>query len=81
MKQPKKFREKVSKKCKKNAEKEHFQGFSVFHLSLFLQVISIFRRYFCWKLSKKALYLQSKKQSSIFKARTFNQLTKLLTGI
>lgn len=27
MKQPKKFREKVSKKCKKNAEKEHFQGF------------------------------------------------------
>lgn len=57
--------------------------FRVFSVSFvpFLQVISIFRRYFCWKLSKKALYLQSKKQSSIFKARTFNQLTKLLTGI
>lgn len=35
MKQPKKSGEKVSKKCKKNAEKEHFQGFSVFHLSFF----------------------------------------------
>ena len=56
---------------------------SIFRVSFvpFLQVISIFRRYFCWKQSKKALYLQSKKQSSIFKARTFNQLTKLLTGI
>ena len=54
-----------------------FQGF----IRTFFAGDSIFRRYFCWKLSKKALYLQSKKQSSIFKARTFNQLTKLLTGI
>lgn len=77
MKQPKKFREKVSKKCRKGA----FSGFFSVSFVPFLQVISIFRRYFCWKLSKKALYLQSKKQSSIFKARTFNQLTKLLTGI
>lgn len=35
MKQPKKFREKVSKKCKKNAEKEHFQGFQGFIRTFF----------------------------------------------
>lgn len=62
-------------------ERSIFRVFQGFIRTFFLQVISIFRRYFCWKLSKKALYLQSKKQSSIFKARTFNQLTKLLTGI
>lgn len=38
MKQTKKSREKISKKGKKNEEKESFQGFSVFHLSLFCRL-------------------------------------------
>ena len=62
--------EKTKKSLKKVSEKSRkrvISGFFSVSFVPFLQVISIFRRYFCWKLSKKALYLQSKKQSSLFK--------------
>ena len=56
MKQPKKIREKVSKKCKKNAEKEHFQGFSVFHLCGFYSVSAFLGAFFLAAIEKDAIF-------------------------